>query len=420
LTVAKALMLIVDNKLHVDSSTVVVVDEASMLGTPELKKLVACATLGRAKMVLVGDAYQLAPVKARGGMFEQLCADLPWSQRLGEVWRMTDPTERDTSLALRAAHGNRLRSAVKWYRDNNRLHTGDPIAMAADAMAGYLSDRADGKDTILICDTWEIADALNQRLHDTLTTGGPNVKAARDQQIRVGDIIVSRRNDVTIDMKPSPGHRNDRVDQVRNGNRWRVAAIDPDTNRLAAERLTDKARAVFDNDYLKEHITLGYAATVHSAQGVTADSAYAILGEGASRAMAYVAMTRGRHNNEAYLYQKFGQEAAHEHAKPITSPAIHQIRRGNKYSAAHYFKQILHNDDRPRTMHAEAERTERDLLPEMVAEVIERYKARRHTRHTAWQDQVKTAQAWRAGHERMAAAAQTRTAGIDLDASLEL
>jgi hypothetical protein len=74
-------------------------------------------------MVLVGDAYQLSPVKARGGMFEQLCADLPWSQRLGEVWRMKDPTERDTSLALRAAHGNRLRTAVKWYRDHGRLHT---------------------------------------------------------------------------------------------------------------------------------------------------------------------------------------------------------------------------------------------------------------------------------------------------------
>ena len=86
----------------------------------------------------------------------------------------------------------------------------------------------------------------------------------------------------------------------------------------------------------------------------------------------------------------------------------------------HYFKQILHNDDRPRTMHAEAERTERDLLPEVVAEVIERHEARRRTRHTAWQAQVKTAQAWQAGHERMAAAAQTRTAGIDLDAGLQL
>jgi conjugative relaxase-like TrwC/TraI family protein len=421
LTVAKALMLIHNNTMSVDSSTVVVVDEASMLGTPDLSKLMACATLGRAKMVLVGDAYQLAPVKARGGMFEQLCADLPWSQRLGEVWRLKNREERDCSLALRAAHGNRRRTAVKWYRDNNRLHTGDPIAMAADAVAAYLNDRADGKHAILICDTWEVADALNQRLHDTLTTPGPTVTAARDQRIRVGDIIMTRANDATIDVNPGAGHGSTRpVDQVRNGNRWRVAAIDAETNRLAAERLTDNARAVFDNDYLTEHISLGYAATVHSAQGVTADSCYAILGEGASRAMAYVAMTRGRHNNEAFLYQKMRQEADHEHATPVTSPAIHQARRGNKYSAEHHFKQILGNDDRPRTMHAEAERTDPTLLPERVAEVIQRHEARRRTRHTAWRAHVKTAQAWQAGHERMTAAAAARSAGIDLDAGLEL
>ncbi len=134
LTVAKALNLIADNRLDVTRSTVVVVDEASMVGTPNLKKLLACAAVGRAKTVLVGDAYQLAPVKARGGMFEQLCADLPWSQRLREVWRMADPAERNTSLALRSTHGNRLRTAITWYRDNGRLHTGDPIAMASDAL----------------------------------------------------------------------------------------------------------------------------------------------------------------------------------------------------------------------------------------------------------------------------------------------
>ena len=39
--------------------------------------------------------------KARGGMFAQLCADLPWTQELSEVWRMRDPEERTASLALR-------------------------------------------------------------------------------------------------------------------------------------------------------------------------------------------------------------------------------------------------------------------------------------------------------------------------------
>jgi hypothetical protein len=91
----------------------------------------------------------------------------------------------------------------------------------------------------------------------------------------------------------------------------------------------EKARTVFEADYLKDHITLGYATTVHSAQGVTADSSYAILGEGASRAMASVAMTRGRYNNEAFLYEQFSSEADHEHVKPVAAPAIHDLRRRN-------------------------------------------------------------------------------------------
>jgi hypothetical protein len=70
--------------------------------------------------------------------------------------------------------------------------------MASDALHAYLNDRAAGKDALLIADTWEIADALNRRQHDTVTTPGPTAKAARDQEIRVGDVIMSRSNDATI------------------------------------------------------------------------------------------------------------------------------------------------------------------------------------------------------------------------------
>ena len=65
---------------------------------------------------------------------------------------------------------------------------------------------------------------------------------------------------------------------VRNGHRWRVAAIDPMRNRLAAERLDDRARVVFEGNYLREYVTHGYAVTVHAAQGVTADTSHAVLG----------------------------------------------------------------------------------------------------------------------------------------------
>jgi hypothetical protein len=290
--------------------------------------------------------------------------------------------------------------------------------MAADALQAYLTDRADGKDALLTCDTWEVADALNRRLHDTLARPGPTLTVARDQTVGIGDIIMSRSNDITINVRPSPNHQDrDRVDQVRNGNRWRVVALDPDTNRIAAERLSDRSRVVFDTDYLKHHVTLGYATTVLSAQGVTADSCYAILGEGGSRAMLYVAMTRGRYNNKAFLYQRLRNEADHEHSQPVAGNGIHVARRDNKYSAAHHFRTILANDDRPHTMHAETERTERRLLPDVVGELLQRHEQRRRVRRASWNVHVKAAESWRSRSERIAAEAATRSAGVDIDAA---
>ena len=74
----------------------------------------------------------------------------------------------------------------------------------------------------------------------------------------------------TVAVEPgSQRRRGDRIDQVRNGNRWRVAGVDAQRGRIAAERLTDAARVIFEGDYLREHITLGYATTLHAAQGIT-------------------------------------------------------------------------------------------------------------------------------------------------------
>lgn len=101
MTTAKALHSLRDGALNLQRSTLVGVDEAGMVRTDDLRQLLTATTQVGVKTVLVGGAHQLAPVKARGGMFAQLCTDLPWTQHLSEVWRMTDPEERRASLALR-------------------------------------------------------------------------------------------------------------------------------------------------------------------------------------------------------------------------------------------------------------------------------------------------------------------------------
>jgi ATP-dependent exoDNAse (exonuclease V) alpha subunit len=160
-----------------------------------------------------------------------------------------------------------------------------------------------------------MADALNRRIHhDTIDPTAPTIAAARGHRVAVGGLIIGRRNDPTITVLDAT--RNEpAADPVRNGNRWRVYAIDPEHNRIAARRFDDDARAAFTGDYLSEHITHGYAVTVHSAQGVTADTTQAVLGENTTRAMAYVAMTRGRESNTVYLYRRTAGDADHEHTE---------------------------------------------------------------------------------------------------------
>jgi Phosphotransferase enzyme family len=107
---------------------------------------------------------------------------------------------------------------------------------------------------------------------------------------------------------------------VRNGNRWRVAAVDADRNRIAARRLSDGARAIFDGDYVRAHITHGYAVTVHAAQAVIADTSHAVLGENTSRAALTAELDRRRDvasaagNNE--LVKHFG--SMHDDVPPPT------------------------------------------------------------------------------------------------------
>ena len=103
------------------------------------------------------------------------------------------------------------------------------------------------------------------------------------------------------------------------------------------------------------------------------------------------------------------------------SPEIHQLRRGNKYSAAHYFRMILANDDRPHTMHDQAERAVRHLLPDAVAAALNQNDERRAARRAVWREHTASARARQAAYERMAAAASAGAEqGVDRDAGLEL
>jgi hypothetical protein len=172
--------------------------------------------------------------------------------------------------------------------------------------------------------------------------------------------------------------------------------------RNVARRLDDNTLGAFAGDYVRDHITYGYAVTVHSAQGATADVTHAVLSETANRALCYVAMTRGRQFNTAYLYQR-GPE--HEYPRG-SAVARNVLPRGSRQRAGRLLRLILANDERPLTAHDGAERTSQDLPHARAANMIE-------CRAAAIRSRVSTYKRWRAAS--IASVSASREArGLDI------
>ncbi|WP_260758346.1 MobF family relaxase [Mycobacterium sp. SMC-8] len=331
--------------------TLVVVDEAGMVGTQQLRELLTATTEAGVKIVPVGDARQLEPVKARAGTFEQLCTDLPWAQHLSEVWRMRDPDERSASLAVRHGGAAAVRRAVGWYRRSGRLNVGDEVTMADDALAAWRADLDAGRDALLIADRWEVADPLNERIHrDRIDPDAPTVAAARQHRIAAGDLIVTRDSDPTIAIRPRPAPANPIPPRSATATAGKSSTRSTPTTTgsrpAASATMPSPCSAVSTS---RKHVHLGYVLTVHVAQGATADTTHALLGVAsrlANRRTAYVAMTRGRHTNNVYLYEQPTGERDHEHAPTTTDIDTHTRVRGT--TAAGRRRAANHPRTRPR------------------------------------------------------------------------
>ena len=128
---------------------------------------------------------------------------------------------------------------------------------------------------------------------------------------------------------------------------------------------------------------------------------WTILSDRASRAVAYVGMTRGRDENHLAIYPSATNEADHHH--DADTPR-HRMHRGTARAAAYALHTILtDNDDRARTMHNVAARSDRELLPAVVAKLLDRNDQRRAGRAQAWRQHTAQNRAREAAFERITA-----------------
>lgn len=271
----------------------VIIDEASLAGTLSLDRITQAAAEAGAKVLLVGDYAQLQSVDA-GGAFNLLIQDRDDAPELVDVHRFTHAWEKTASLDLR--HGRT--PVIDTYLDHHRIHYGDADAMTDAAYTAWRHDRQQGLASVLIAETRENVTALNVRARaDLILDGtlkpGPEITLSNGSAAGVGDTSITRRNDRRL--------RN-RYGWVRNGQTWTITAVRDDgsvTIRPPGARFGNSI--VLPADYVLEHVDLGYAVTAHRAQGITTDTAHVLVAPTSTRENLYVAMTRGRESNRAYV-----------------------------------------------------------------------------------------------------------------------
>ncbi len=271
----------------------VILDEASLAGTLSLDRITALAATAGAKVLLVGDYAQLQSVDA-GGAFGLLAHSRDDVPELVDVHRFTNAWEKTTSLDLRHGHAE----AIDAYDQHERIFDGETEAMVDAAYEAWRADRAAGQSTILISDSNESVATLNRRARTDLildgTVRGPREATLHDDsRAAIGDTVITRRNDRRLVAGRG---------WVRNGDRWTVLDVRTD-GAVVARRLgaTRGCSVVLPAAYVAEHLELGYAVTSYRAQGVTTDTAHVLVDSSMTRENLYVAMTRGRASNRAYV-----------------------------------------------------------------------------------------------------------------------
>jgi conjugative relaxase-like TrwC/TraI family protein len=295
---------------------VLVVDEAGMVGTRDMARLVAAAEAARTKLVMVGDPAQLQPVSS-GGIVRALvaqngAAELTTNRRQREEW------QRESLEWVR--HGYGAQGLDRFVTEGRVTVAETPLAAQAACVADYWrAAQVDPSEAIMLAKSnADVADLnrLAQRVaRESGRLSGTGVRNAY-AEIQAGDRAICR--DTTRGRRYG----------VHNGDLATVAEVQD--GRLTLD--LDKGGRVELPASYTSHVSLGYALTVHRAQGSTVDQAF-VYGAG-SREWAYTALSRAREDTRVYLSSGSDDRSEIDLPRREQVDAIEAARRAIRVSCA--------------------------------------------------------------------------------------
>lgn len=268
------------------AGTTLVVDESGMVGTDSLDQLVGLADAHGWRLILVGDPRQLHAV-GRGGMFDELCRTNRIHE-LATIHRFRHRWEQTATLQLRRARAD----ALDGYFEHGRVDEGDLATVVDNITRHWIEHHGSGRSVAVSAETNEHVAMLNESIQrargEHAQLGPVAARIADGGTAASGEIVVTRRNDRTL--------TTDHGEPVRNRERWTVATVHGD-GALTLSHLGRHGAVTLPADYVRSHVQLGYAATVHGHQGDTVDVSLTLVTAATTHRSLYVGATRGRDEN---------------------------------------------------------------------------------------------------------------------------
>jgi len=273
--------------------SVLLVDEAGMVDSATLARLVSHAERAQAKLVLVGDPEQLGEIEA-GGLFRAL-AERGEPIHLDEVIRHRHDLDRDAAKRIREGEG---REALALYQSQERVTVAPNAEERREAMVGDWHEAFErGEDVVMVAKQNAEVARLNEIAREVRRQAGQLGRQeieVGEASFAVGDLVITRVNDPRA--------------EIFNRERWRIAEADAAERRMTLEGI-DQAKAVeIGADYLAQTnshsdapaLEHAYAVTTYSAQGTTVDRAFVAADPSMDKQELYVAASRSR--EETYIY----------------------------------------------------------------------------------------------------------------------
>jgi len=282
--------------------TVLMIDEAGMIDSRTMQKLLAVAQEGGAKVILIGDEKQIQAIEAGGAFLAIQKYAIAEKTEITEIRRQKSEAGKAISTAFeqgKITDGFRIleqNDLITYSQDYKKS-----LSKVIDLWHINTMEGIEAKENVILAGLKKDVQALNNLARERLGLAGHGVIVSTDfgaREFANGDRIIFKKN-----------QKGDSI--LTNGDLGEIIKIETETTK---DKETGKEKeAVYltikrdiDGEEIKINaedypfIEYGYAMTTHAAQGVTVERATVFAADTAvtNRELGYVQMSRQKGDSE--------------------------------------------------------------------------------------------------------------------------